>query len=107
MNRDEILRQPLNAREKQNTVMKRRQFLKTFAFTGAAGLILPRTKLFGGDAPSNKLNIALIGTWGRGEAHFAGISSEKVVALCGVEWKHLADVPGEFQSSKAKPYVDC
>src|SRR5258706_1654701 len=86
--------------------MKRRQFLKTFAFTGAAGLILPRTKLFGADAPSNKLNIALIGTWGRGEAHFAGISSENVVALCDVDEKHLAYGAEKLKCPKAKQYVD-
>src|SRR5437867_447767 len=86
--------------------MKRRQFLKTFAFTGAAGLILPRTKLFGADAPSNKLNIALIGTWGRGEAHFAGISSENIVALCDVDEKHLAFGAEKLNCPKAKQYVD-
>src|SRR6266704_5286957 len=41
----------------QTRRMKRRQFLKSMAFTGAAGRILPRTKLFGADAPSNRLNI--------------------------------------------------
>ena len=56
--------------------MKRRAFLKSIAFTGAAGLILPRTQLFGAKAPSRKLNVALIGTWGRGEAHFAGLASD-------------------------------
>jgi predicted dehydrogenase len=84
--------------------MKRRQFLKSVAFTGAAGLILPRTKLFGADAPSNKLNVALIGTWGRAEAHFGGLATENVVALCDVDEKHL-----EFGARKfpdAKHYVD-
>ena len=61
----------------QTRRMKRRHFLKSIAFTGAAGLILPRTKLFGADAPSNKLNIALIGTWGRGEAHFGGLAKRE------------------------------
>ena len=50
--------------------MKRRQFLKSAVLIGVGTLILPRTQLFGANAPSNKLNIALIGTWGRGEAHF-------------------------------------
>lgn len=84
--------------------MKRRQFLKTAAFAGTAGLILPRMKLFGAGAPSNKLNIALIGTWGRAEAHFAGLATENVVALCDVDEKHL-----EFGARKfpdAKHYVD-
>src|SRR5260221_505904 len=35
--------------------MKRREFLKSVAFTGAAGLILPHTKLFGAASPNNKL----------------------------------------------------
>ena len=43
--------------------------------TVAAPLVLPST-LFGANAPSNKLNIALLGTWGRGEAHFGGLSRE-------------------------------
>jgi len=84
--------------------MKRRQFLKSIAFTGAAGLILPRTTLFGADAPSNKLNVALIGTWGRGEAHFNALSSENVVALCDVNEEHLAFGAKKFPG--AKQYVD-
>ncbi|HTL55222.1 MAG TPA: Gfo/Idh/MocA family oxidoreductase [Candidatus Limnocylindrales bacterium] len=84
--------------------MKRRQFLKSVAFTGAAGLILPRTKLFGVEAPSKKLNVALIGTWGRGEAHFGGLMSENVVALCDVDEKHLAFGAQKFPG--AKQYVD-
>jgi predicted dehydrogenase len=84
--------------------MKRRQFLKSVAFTGAAGLILPNTRLFGADAPSNKLNVALIGTWGRGEAHFGGLASENVVALCDINEEHLAFGAKRFPN--AKQYVD-
>jgi len=86
--------------------MKRRQFLRTCAYTGVAGLILPGTKLFGADAPNNKLNVALIGTWGRGEAHFGGLSTENVVALCDVDEKHLAFGAEKLKSPKAKQYVD-
>ena len=67
-------------------------------------MILPRTKLFGADAPSNKLNIALMGTWGRGEAHFEGISKENVVALCDINEKHLASAAQKWP--QAKTYVD-
>jgi predicted dehydrogenase len=84
--------------------MKRRQFLKSLAYTGAAGMILPRVKLFGADAPNNKLNIALIGTWGRGEAHFDWLAKENVVALCDVDEKHLAFGAQRFPG--AKQYVD-
>jgi predicted dehydrogenase len=85
--------------------MKRRHFLKSAAFAGTAGLILPGMKLFGADAPSNKLNIALIGTWGRGEAHFNAISKENVVALCDVNEEHLA-YGAKRLNPTAKQYVD-
>jgi predicted dehydrogenase len=89
--------------EKQLSI-KRRQFLKSIAFSGAAGLILPRFKLYGADAPGNKLNIALMGTWGRAEAHFDALSRENVVAICDVNEDHLAFGAGKFP--KAKQYVD-
>jgi predicted dehydrogenase len=84
--------------------MKRRQFIKSAGLIGASTLILPRTRLFGADAPSNKLNIALIGTWGRGAAHFSTISAENVVALCDVDENHLASAAKKFPN--AKTYVD-
>jgi predicted dehydrogenase len=83
--------------------MKRRHFLKSLAVT-STGLMLPRTPLFGANAPGNKLNIALLGTWGRGEAHFSAISSENVVALCDVNEDHLASAAKKFPG--AKTYVD-
>jgi len=91
---------------KSDTFMKRRQFLKTAAFSGAAGLILPRLHLFGAEAPSNKLNVALIGTWGRGEAHFGSLSRESVVALCDVNEEHLAYGARKLNVPNAKQYVD-
>ena len=84
--------------------MKRRQFLQSAAATGAGLLILPRTTLFGANAPGNKLNIALIGTWGRAEAHFGGLASENVVALCDVNEEHLAFGAKRFPN--AKTYID-
>jgi len=84
--------------------MKRREFLKTCAFTGAAGLILPHTTLFGAGAPSNKLNVALLGTWGRAEAHFGGLSTQNVVALCDINEQHLAYGARHFP--KAQQYID-
>jgi predicted dehydrogenase len=84
--------------------IKRRRFLKSIAVSGAAGLLLPRFKLFGADAPSNKLNIALMGTWGRAEAHFDALSHENVVAICDVNEDHLAF--GATKFPQAKKYVD-
>ena len=84
--------------------MKRRQFLTSAAVIGAGTLILPRTSLFGANAPGNKLNLALVGTWGRGEAHFGSISSENVVALCDINADHLAFGAKKFPG--AKTYSD-
>jgi predicted dehydrogenase len=83
--------------------MKRRQFLKSAA-AGAGLIILPSGTLSGANAPSNKLNVAIIGTWGRADAHFNAISSENVAALCDVDEKHLAH--GAERFPKATKYVD-
>ncbi|HOX01614.1 MAG TPA: Gfo/Idh/MocA family oxidoreductase [Candidatus Paceibacterota bacterium] len=84
--------------------MKRRHFLRSCALGGAGMLILPRGTLWGARAPSNKLNIALIGTWGRGAAHFNAIAGESVAALCDINEEHLASAAAKFPG--AKPYVD-
>jgi predicted dehydrogenase len=83
--------------------MNRRNFLKSTALA-TAPLIITRFNLFGAAAPGNKLNLALIGTWGRGEAHFDSLASENVVALCDVDEDHLAF--GLKRFPRAKTYVD-
>jgi len=84
--------------------IQRRQFLKSTAAAGAGLLIMPSGTLFGASAASNKLNIALIGAYGRAKAHYDAISSENVVALCDVDEEHLAIAAEKFP--KAKHYVD-
>ena len=84
--------------------IQRRQFLKSTAAAGMGLTILPSGTLFGANAPSNKLNVALIGTWGRALAHFNAISSENVVALCDVDENHLTGAVKKWP--KAKTYVD-
>ena len=86
------------------TNLPRRQFLKSTAAAGAGMLILPSGMLRGATAPSNKLNVAMIGTWGRADAHFDSISSENVVALCDVDENHLAHGAEKFPN--AKRYTD-
>jgi len=84
--------------------MQRREFLKSALVTGAGLLILPGGALGGRNSPGKKLNIALIGTWGRGAAHFEAVSTENVVALCDVNEEHLAFGAKRFPG--AKTYVD-
>ena len=83
--------------------VERREFLKTTA-AGAGLLVMPSGTLFGKSAASNKLNIALIGVYGRAMAHYDAISTENVVALCDVDEEHLAIAAEKFP--KAKRYVD-
>ena len=82
--------------------MKRRHFLHTA--TGAGLTILPSGVVFGQNAPSNKLNVALIGTWGRGEAFFDSLRGQNVVALCDINEDHLVGAVKRFPD--AKTYVD-
>ncbi len=84
--------------------MNRRQFVRATCATGAGLMILPASRLFGQATPSKKLNLALIGVWGRGEAHYDGISSENVVALCDVNETRFPNALKRFPG--AKTYVD-
>ncbi|MCW5963452.1 MAG: Gfo/Idh/MocA family oxidoreductase [Bryobacterales bacterium] len=80
--------------------MQRRNFLQTAtAFT-----ILPAGLLRGQTAPSNRLNVALIGVWGRGTAHYPSLRNENVVALCDVYEPRTRQALAMFP--KAKTYTD-
>jgi len=81
----------------------RREFLRSAAAVGAGVLFLPRSVL-GANAPSKKLNVAFVGTWGRAHAHFGAIRGENVVALCDIDENHLAS--GAKRFPKAQKYVD-
>ncbi|MHC4678536.1 MAG: gfo/Idh/MocA family oxidoreductase, partial [Planctomycetota bacterium] len=65
----------------------RRQFLRGTAGAATAFTIVPCHVLAGAGrtAPSNKLNIAIIGTGGRGGASVKGCDGENIVALCDVD----------------------
>jgi predicted dehydrogenase len=84
--------------------MRRRDLLKS-AVSSAAGLtILKSGTLRGANAPSNKLNIALVGVWGRGTAHYNVMMNENVVALCDVNDNRTKEALKIFP--KAKTYYD-
>lgn len=84
--------------------MNRRHFVTRASLSGAGLLLLPSRVVFGQNTPSKKLNIALIGVWGRGLAHYEGLASENVVALCDVNEQRLPDALAKFP--RAKTYVD-
>ena len=84
--------------------MQRRQFLKSAIATGTGLIILPSGSLQGATSPGNKLNIALIGVWGRAHAYTNSIKNENIVALCDVDANHLAEAAKRFPG--AKQYKD-
>ena len=86
----------------QPTISSRRQFLKTGLAAGAGLNILPSGAL--ANSPNNKLNIALIGAYGRGERHWKSLQKENVVALCDVDSEFLGFAHKRFP--KAKTYED-
>ena len=83
--------------------MPRRSFLKKTATIGGGLLILPSGSVFGQGANS-KLNIALIGSYGRAKALWSTIKKENVIAICDINDDHLALASKEFP--KAKHYND-
>ncbi|MBK1875360.1 Gfo/Idh/MocA family protein [Pelagicoccus mobilis] len=87
-----------------NNNLSRRSFLSKSAVAGAGVLILPSGSLFGKNRPGNKLNIALIGCWGRAQAHFNMLDQENVVALCDVNSRALGAAAKRYP--KAKHYKD-
>lgn len=84
--------------------MNRRQFLRNAAVAGTGLLVLPGRLRAASRAANDKLNVALIGVWGRGLAHYDSLAAENVVALCDVNEKRFADALKKFPG--AKTYVD-
>ncbi len=92
---------PLASRASCVSIMRRRDF---FTASSAGLTILKSGMLRGQGAPSNKLNIALMGVWGRGTAHYNVLRNENVVALCDVNDNRTAEALAIFP--KAKTYWD-
>ncbi len=84
--------------------MNRRSFLKSTSLAAAAPLILTRASLFGQNAAGQKLNLALIGAYGRGRAHWDQLAGQNIVALCDVHQQNLAQAAERFPA--AKKYVN-
>src|SRR5438552_1496543 len=73
----------------------RRTFLAAAGATVAAPAFVRARSL-------NKLNIAVIGTGGRGASNLAGVSSENIVALCDVNAKALDAAAAKHPGAAAK-----
>ena len=87
-----------------NGEMSRRKFVFLSAASSAA-LLAP--KAFGKPkrkSPNEKLNIAIIGSGGRGAANLKEVSSENIVALCDVNEVNLNEAAQKFPN--AKKFID-
>ena len=90
------------------TNISRRSFLQRSAAAAAAFTIVPNTilgKSHGYIAPTDKLNIAVVGPGGMGGGNMDAVKgTENIVALCDVDWKIAAE---RFQQQpNAKKYYD-
>ena len=91
-----------------NNKVSRRSFLGTTATAAAAFTVIPSNAMgsvLGHKAPSDKLNIAVVGAGGMGNANLKAVKpTENIVALCDVDWKYTAKVFDE--NPNAKKYWD-
>jgi predicted dehydrogenase len=74
---------PLPPNPPSSENVSRREFLTTAAGTGAALLIVPRHVLGRGfQAPSDTVNVAVVGINGQGAVNARAVMSQNVVAIC-------------------------
>lgn len=87
--------------------MKRRDFIKNTSFA-AAGITILNFPVFGKNAPSNKVLVAVMGVNSRGAylaENFAGLANVEVAYICDVEEKAIANGLKPFASAAKKPAV--
>jgi len=70
----------------------------------AATLPLAAPRFLSARGASDKLNIAIIGSGGRGKSNLAGVASENIVALCDVSKKAIDEAAVKYP--KAHQYTD-
>ena len=88
--------------------LTRRQFTRQLLFT--TGALAAAPALLRGQNLNNKLNIAIIGTGGRGGGNMGSVASENIVALCDVNGKNLeaaaAKHPGARKATDFRKLFD-
>jgi predicted dehydrogenase len=77
--------------------------VKSVAAAGTGLIILPGG-VMSGKAPSDKLNIALIGAHGRGSQHYRSLENDNVVAIVDVHAGNMALAAKQYPN--AKQYTD-
>ena len=87
---------------KEKNKVTRRRFLSTSAAYVAGMTIVPSHVIagLGHKAPSDKLNIAIIGVGGRGGSNLNAVSSENIVMLCDVNEPVMLKAAERFPQAK-------
>src|SRR6185436_17131804 len=84
--------------------MKRDRRITRREFVGgaltAAGVVAGAPALLRGQNLNNKLNLAIIGSGGRGGANLKGVSSENIVALCDVDKRAVDKAAQTYPSAR-------
>ncbi len=96
-------------KQKESKTMTRRDFIGKSAAAAAtvtAFTIVPRHVVArsGKTPPSDKLNIASVGVWGKGRSDIMSVSSENIVALCDVDDEHMA-MFRDYSKKEGKPEI--
>jgi predicted dehydrogenase len=94
------------AQNKKPGLMDRRTFIRNAGIASSALMIVPRHVLGGPGfmAPSDKLNIAIVGAGGMGANNTRNCATDNIVALCDVDDEKAKEIYGEFP--KAARYKD-
>ena len=85
----------------------RRDFLKTSTAAGAAAIaggVWSETVAEDSNAPSEKINIACIGTANRARADIDGVKGENITVVCDIDQNYLNRAKSDFPDARA--YVD-
>ena len=82
----------------KSTLFTRRQF--TRSFLAAAITVGAAPAFLRGQNLNNKLNIAIIGSGGRGGGNLQSVSTENIVALCDVNGKNLDKAAAKFPAAR-------
>jgi len=82
----------------------RRRFLQSGATAAAAAATFGFPAITRCQSPNSKLQVAVIGTGGRGGSNLAAVTEEDIVALCDVNAKNLA--AAATKATEARKYRD-
>ncbi len=76
--------------------LNRREFVKSAAAIGAGWWVLADSRSARSYQANEKLNLAIIGAGGRGNANLGAVASENIVALCDVNHERAAGAFNRF-----------